>query len=356
MRDDGIKEHLAELNAEAIVEEGSVGDVTEEEFVGGTAAPNRARAHAAGTGIAETAEFEDEPEETEAPDDTEAAQETEPPAEPEEAPEGDDPLLAEAEQMGMESDFVQKLAKAGLLEDAIIQLDRNAISAEERQAGTEDTDAPKPRGDAIPSRGKRAPVEPTRPDTATSDFEVTLDAEQYDPELVQQFKDLGAHFQGRISELQAEVKTMRDRSAEQEVAATARTTEEYIQNLGDEWQGVFGKGAINELKANGPQETARVNLMAEAMALQARHDVPFERALERALYALHGREAVAAERRKIAGTLKAQRKQTAPKPTHRRGREMPEGERKALTTIRNYQKEHGGDDRAYDEDVLGGLL
>jgi hypothetical protein len=161
--------------------------------------------------------------------------------------------------------------------------------------------------------GVFAPVE-LKFDEADEDAPATQHAKALNEGMTKNFNSLYTHVQSKLDEFARAIDALHQFN-------DATVLDRHLADLGDEWQDVFGKGAMFELDQRGPHYTARKayrDAILETLDLDAQLGRERDRseAMLRARYRLHGPKIAQLERAKREAkakeTAKALPASTAP--------------------------------------------
>jgi len=143
---------------------------------------------------------------------------------------------------------------------------------------------------------------------AEEDFKVSLNPDDFPPEVVKQFEEMNSHYAKQLKELKAEVGRLTGDLNSRRLAEVESQVDAFFDGLGEEAHATFGKGKTREL-ADKRLQQARMAVIAEANALETGYlsngrQVPAMKVLlERAYRSLHSENFQKAARKEISDKL-----------------------------------------------------
>jgi hypothetical protein len=272
-------------------------------------------------------------------------------------------LLETASHYGVSAEEAREYGSAASLKRALVQLDRQAsrLTRDQWSQLGKQQQAP-----------EHSPAPQTETQKLQSDFDklkVELNADDYDPKLVESMNAFAERI-NQLSErnsqheqvLRAQQQQAEQYTSHQQAEAFARLGQEvdsFVNTLGDEYSGKFGKGPINGLRPGSPEEAARNELLTEMESLrfsdaqQYRKPQPNSQLLQRALASLYPDEIKTTVRKELTRQVKEQRSQALHRPAGRQHAPLS-GKEKAIARVRDWQKTNNIS-TAEDSEVLAEL-
>ena len=163
-------------------------------------------------------------------------------------------------------------------------------------------------------------------ETPVADFELNLDPDLYEEEVINAFKGMKDHFQKQLKAMQAQTDSVLDELQTQRQQDSERRIDGMFTALGGDWQDVFGDGPTTALRKTSEHAKNRAKVtdhmaMVEAGAKALGKDVPgdlFHDTVE-SVFSEHLTTLADAE----TGTaVSARRSQALVPPTGREGKPM----------------------------------
>lgn len=175
---------------------------------------------------------------------------------------------------------------------------------------------------------------------AALNLDELLPEAEFDPKLRNAVKALQDFWQKQNAELAASAEKKLaekfgvldqfvQRQAQEEQARYSRDLDAYFAKLGNEWDGVFGRGAVNSLSPFSPQLKARNELIQEAMAMRmadaelGRPQQSLEQLLDRARSAKFSQQQDTIARKQVAAQLNKRGQAAASRPAAKNGKPSP---------------------------------
>lgn len=285
---------------------------------------------------------EDEPEKADTDDKSDTAEPSAEGAEAgEDAPEVDAELRSRAKEAGLSSDEVSDFSEAQL---------RKVLTVYDR---------------ALIRPAKAQPIERGEEtvEKVPDDFDLELDPEYHDPEVIKAFKALDARHQAQNNELRAELGKMTEhmqRSARQQYQ---EGFDRWLEELPDEYAEFLGTGSTLELDEDSDffKRRSEVAMASEAMRsriTESGNAPPSQKVmLKRGLHAILGDNAAKIESAIQKKKENKRSKKTTARPSHRRERDplKPPGDRAAYDWANKFLHEEGIT-QALDEGLPTGEL
>ena len=225
-----------------------------------------------------------------ATDDTETSNSTEEPS----------PLTAEQinalSSMGFDESDLSALKDSPILE--------KIVSAATKQPNTDDVSTTS--GDGVPGS----------PDESGNDgsFQIDLDGDVYDPDLVKQLKSMHEHYDRKITELNAVIQSQGNE------AYGAKVDRMFEGSGMDKF---FGKGQTSDLSENSQEYANRTKVQEELLSLTrgyeatGRQTPDFPELFQKAVRAAIGEEMSSEARREFTEKVEARHKNRISRPTNR---------------------------------------
>lgn len=253
------------------------------------------------------------------PDLSSAAPQT--PDEPEEAGISES-LLNTAKSVGFDDDDLDGLDEARI-ERMIAALDRRSVDAVRRLQQSHPTQVgvtgaapagPQPPVGAQPFMQPQQQQQP-------QPFKIELD-DSYDDKLVATLKSMDSHYQQQIAQMQYMLnQTLQSQQqfATVQEDPTTRWFDGQLSGLGEEYQSVFGKGTINDIREGSAEDRNRSELFQTYDALKrANPTARDEELFQRALRASFGHVRDAASKKQLQQAAKNRSAQSIGRPSGRK--------------------------------------
>lgn len=231
-------------------------------------------------------------------------------------------LVTEALDRGFQIEDLEGLAPADL----------QALVARAREGENE-----KPEGGEEGTRSARTPA-------AEGAYEIKLDPEVYDEELVGELRALNEHYQGQVNELRALIVPVVERAQAAERQAYYQEFDRMLDGVGA--RELFGKGPGREMTEGSPELQARRELLDEIETIRAgrtsRGQKPMseQEVFKRALRAVHGEAMEKIRGKGLQQRLGERKKQIMARPSQRMaGAETPP-EEKAKEFVERWAREN----------------
>lgn len=139
------------------------------------------------------------------------------------------------------------------------------VSGVEARSGT-----PAPDGEVKPGEeGDEKPVKDKPGQEEATGFQLELDPDLYEPELVKAFKDLAAHNQEELAAMQERVDQLTQQQTTESDDAVGRWFDGFVEGLGPQYADLFGVGPGLELEQGSAHLKNRIAVLKE---MDARYD------------------------------------------------------------------------------------
>jgi hypothetical protein len=177
---------------------------------------------------------------------------------------------------------------------------------------------------------------------ADKDVEIDLDDALVDPEVLQGMQKLA----GAINNLRAQMAGIAEHIGDQRKSAALTTFDGLIEEQGEAWEDLLGKGPSADLPPTGKHRKARDAVQSEMEVLRAGYkgtgrDLPSEGEIfNRALRGLYADQVESIATKKVAGKVKKRRGQALSRTTQRKGSQLT-GEAAALEAVRAKMSDQG---------------
>ncbi len=195
-------------------------------------------------------------------------------------------------------------------------------------------------------------------DTA-DEFEIKLDEDIFSPEIADAFKGMSKHFAGKISGLKAEVKKLVGHIETQKQGDRLRRFDGYINDLGEDFETLLGKGPSNDLDANTKIARTRKAIASEMTTMRLGHESqnrkpPADPELfKRALRVVLGDELDSMSQGKVRKKVKKRQSQMVSKPSHSKAESVMSPTQTAINNVAEKLKSFGIEDYGTtEEDVF----
>lgn len=231
----------------------------------------------------------------------------EPEPQPEE-PAVNEALMSQARDLGFSDEDLEGIDQSRV-ERMIAAVDRRAIDAMNKIWSTNQPQSPAPAGMGAAPAGPQSPTGAPFP----QQFKIDLDPNEYDDKLVATLNAMNQYWAQQFQALQAAAP-----AANVADDPTTRWFDAQFSGLGEDYVSVFGKGTVDELRPDSPEEKNRLELYRAFAALRdafptASDEVLFQRAMNASFG--HVKEAAAAKALKAAA--KKRQASTIGKPSGR---------------------------------------
>lgn len=259
-------------------------------------------------------------------------EESESPAEPEENESWiDDELTKRAESFGFSRDDLAELGSKDAAE--------KVISAYARKLS--DLGRPAAPSDAY----RKEPAEPKEKEPQATEFKIKLNADYTDPEVVRQFQDLHSYQESQLTQLRSQVGEMQRLLNAYASQAFDEQFDRWLEELGPDYEGLFGKGRGHELDPEKDEFKNRVKvremmqtIYSGFLASKPKDRPPVGHPLFlQAVYSALGKEMTETTKRKVADRTRAnvRRRHTSP-PGRSPGNGDLSADERALRVIRDF--------------------
>lgn len=209
-------------------------------------------------------------------------------------------------------------------------------------------------------RPQQTPPQQQAPPQGLPAYELKLNKDVYDPELVEAVEGLSKHYHGQVNALAAQVQQLLGHHQAAAGQAFAAQFDGWLGELGDGYHDALGKGALADVRGDPKAMAARQELLATMDALADAYarsgtQVAEKDLFQRAVRALHGerevRQAADEGRRKVEEQLRNRRGQFTSRPTQRQSAPSQSREQQAVANLASRMKDMG----LTDEDPDGFL-
>ena len=176
------------------------------------------------------------------------------------------------------------------------------------------------------------------------DFQITLDPEIYDKDVVSQFQKLNEHWSRKFAALSQDVSQTKAQARSERISG-------HFSGLDDEWRELFddsSRGSANRRKVERHMEVLAAGHKAVEGTVPAEGDL-FQRAV-RAVFPDH---VAAVTRRTVADKLRNQAGQFIAQPTQRGNGATLTPRQRALAAIRQYKTENRLEETGGELGLLG---
>jgi hypothetical protein len=211
--------------------------------------------------------------------------------EPEEPAGEADPESA-GQQVGISSELTARAGEVGLSSEdldlfASPEAVEQYVSRREQQAG----DAP-----PSPAQEEQAP------------YQVQLDSELYDDDIINEFSSLAKHLAGEMESVRAAHSQVLNHLDDEQQRAFISRVDARFASVPDELAEVFGTGILDDLDPSGPEMKARQEVVDMFNTISEKYPTDSEDTTwNRSLHALHGEMMTKLERTKIRSNIRKQR-------------------------------------------------
>lgn len=261
----------------------------------------------------------------------------------------DDELIARAvEEAGFTEDEARAMS-AGQLNAAMSAFDRRLAKLARKDDAAD-------HAAGAPDKGKPAggtqDAGAGKPGADDAEFELKLDADKFDPEIVDAFNGVVGHFKAQVEQLKVSVKELIDRNTQAEKSVQQHRFDGMIRNLGKDWAPLFGE-ADADPKSKTAKNRAQVQSEMEALrAGRAQLGLPVlsESVLfERALRSVFGDKHQSLARQHVQDQLRNRRGQFTGRPAGRRFSDRSTSpEKAAIRAVKSKLDEFGAGDEDGD--------
>jgi len=185
-----------------------------------------------------------------------------------------------------------------------------------------------------------------------TDFEITLDPEQYEPELVAQFKEMNDHIQTKLASQEAVIGRLLDHLESQHERAAVSRFDGYVEALGRDYHKSLGEGTTEQFVKGSVERRARDEIWDSMRVLEAGYQqrgekVPNEPELfAKAIRVAIGDDFEKITRQKIQRKVAARGKRTTNRPTQRQAPKVT-GEQAAVASVAALLQSQGNLDEEY---------
>lgn len=259
-----------------------------------------------------------------------------------------DTLVARAAALNLSDDDVSAFGTVENAKKAIDALERHAINIS-RQFGQQ----PAPQnGQAPQNQGTQpkpqAAQQPPAPEVFRK-FDLKLDPEKYDDEIVAQLTGMNDHYARQIESMQAALAGVYQGEQQRAAAQAQKWFDGVLDSMGDGYTEIFGKS--DALQPGSPQLANRTRVFQEADALAIAYSriaanggtpPPAEEIVKRAVTLAFGDKQATVARNSLKAKLKARQGQIQAKPTHRlSNRSDLTPEQRATIAVRDKMRSFG---------------
>jgi hypothetical protein len=240
-------------------------------------------------------------------------------------------------QFGISREEASKLDKAGVLSTFLDSFDKALVTQTKASREASATAQPEPAKAAIPAQ----------PATPPEGFKgLDLDPAVWTEEFVSQMKGLDGHYRNEIATLKQTVAALLQEREQSRAEAFISNVDSWIDQLGEEYVPVFGKGNVRTIAKGSPEHAKRSELV-QIMdiltdGLQRRgFPVPSEKELfTRAVRQVAGDRAESIARKKVEAQTRNTKGQFVARPSQREGKPLT-GREKAEARVAQFFKEKG---------------
>lgn len=240
-------------------------------------------------------------------------------------------LLGRAKSYGLSEDEANAYGDSVHLERTLAFFDRKLATPERDNKSLRQEETPKIKAE----EQKEAPKK----------FEVALDPDTYDPEVIKTFNDMRDFYDARLEEQGKQIQAMR---SEQNVAYNTQLTERVdgiIAGFGDEWKDIFGEGSTAALDVGGEHYKNRdkvygmMDAIAENLKRRGEKIPHLKELLNRARAAVFTDKIETMTRKSIAQKVTKRNKQGLARPAGRKNLPAKGSEAKAKGAISDKMEE-----------------
>lgn len=245
-------------------------------------------------------------------------------------------LLDAAGAIGFSKD---DFPSAAAMEKAVLAFDQRLLSLSQQGPEHREQPAPQQRVDA-----QSAAQQPQGDETG--EFQLKLDKDAFDPEIVQAFEGLHGHYQGRLSQMEQALGALLEQHQQQQAAQVSAECDRFFESLGESYHEILGKGAIGDFKPDSEAFKNRSRVVLEAKALidaYAQAGLPvksLDTFLHKALRSAFSDKVDQANRKQISTQLRDRKGQFIARPTSAGKRDLPTGEKRAIGSVSTFMREH----------------